>query len=79
MNPTANATKVTVKWLTRDAEKIASIRRYFGLPDYTTLNGWTPGEIAEDKMATFEETARRGFISYRLTEWERVGETYSWK
>lgn len=72
------AVKVIIYWRTRNPATIASIRQYFGLPDYTTVNGWSPGEIRDRDMAIFEETARRGFLGYRKQSWTFNGATYTW-
>lgn len=73
------AVKVVVFWITKDREAIAAIRKHFGLPNYTTLNGQTPGAIEEADMPMFDETARRGFLAYKETEWTFNGSTYSWQ
>lgn len=70
--------KVIVRLVTSDKEAIAAIRKRFSLPDYNTINGWTPGEITEEDMPVFQETARRGFLSYRIVDWVSDGKTYSW-
>lgn len=72
------AIKVVVYWLTKDKAAIESIRKYFKLPKYTTVNGHTPGAIEEKDMPMFEETARRGFFRYHQIEWIFNGSTYSW-
>lgn len=72
------AIKVTIRWTTRDEAAIESIRNYFKLPKYTTLNGWTPGMIEDNDIPMFEETARRGFFTYRETDWHYNGTSYSW-
>ena len=55
--------RVIVRWTTRDEEAIAAIRERFNLPDYTTLNGWTPAEIKPEDMDMFEECAREGSLA----------------
>lgn len=72
------AVKVIIYWVTKDAEAIAAIRKHFGLPKYTTVNGLTPGAIEDKDMSMFEETARRGFFRYQKAEWTFNGATYSW-
>lgn len=72
------AVKVVIYWVTKDVEAIEAIRAHFGLPRYTTVNGWTPGAIEDKDMQMFEETARRGFFRYHKTEWTFNGATYSW-
>lgn len=74
----SNVEKVIVYWLTKKDDAIANIRKYFNLPTYTTVNGWTPGMIEPKDMAMFEETARRGFFRFLRKEWTYNGATYSW-
>ena len=74
----SNGEKVIVYWLTKDDDAIANIRKYFNLPTYTTVNGWTPGMIESKDMQMFEETARRGFFRFMRMEWTYNGATYSW-
>lgn len=72
------AVKIIIHWQTRDEDAIRAIRRYFNLPNYTTLNGWTPGKIEQKDMEMFEEAARRGFFRFVKKEWTYNGATYSW-
>lgn len=72
------AVKVVIRWITRDEGAILKIRDFFGLPTYTTLNGFTPGLIEDSKIEMFKETAQRGFFSFNLTEWTFNGKSYSW-
>lgn len=74
----SNGEKVLVYWLTKDDDAIANIRKYFNLPIYITVNGWTPGKIEQKDMQMFEETARRGFFRFIRKEWTFNGVTYSW-
>lgn len=74
----AEKIKLVVCWSTKDEETIRRIRQRFGMPKYTTINGWTPAEILEEDMPLLEETARRGFISILLhIKWCKNGGTYS--
>lgn len=74
----AEKIKLVVYWNTRDENIIKRIRKRFGMPTYTTINGWTPAEILEEDMPLLEETARRGFISIlRHLKWCKNGGTYS--
>ena len=74
----AEKIKLVVCWSTKDEETIRRIRQRFGMPKYTTINGWTPAEILEEDMPLLEETARRGFISIlRHIKWCINGGTYS--
>lgn len=72
------AIKVLIYWLTANERTIEAIRKRFNVPRYSTLNGWTPAEIAETDIEVFKETAKRGFIRYRKEEWTFNGHTYSW-
>lgn len=72
------AVKIVIHWQTRDEDAIRAIRRYFNLPNYTTLNGWTPGKIEQKDMKMFEEAAMRGFFRFVKKEWTYNGATYSW-
>ncbi len=79
MNPTVQKTnKFTIIWHTRNAESIRLIRERFKLPTYTTVNGWTPCEIAPEDMPMFEETARRGYFSILKRPWICVENAYTW-
>lgn len=74
----AEKIKLVVCWKKSDAATIKRIRQRFGMPTYTTVNGWTPAEILEEDMPLLEETARRGFISIlRHVKWCKNGGTYS--
>ena len=68
--------RVIVRWTTRDEEAIAAIRKHFNLPNYTTLNGWTPAEIKLEDMDMFEECARRGFFGIIREKWCKNGGQY---
>ncbi len=70
--------KIAVRWLTEDPEAIAHIRKYFKLPSYTTVNGWTPGTLRKADREMFEECARRGFFNFMEVDWTYNGATYSW-
>lgn len=70
--------KVIIKWLTRDQEAISSIRKYFNWPDYTTVNGWSPGTINSKDREMLEECARRGFFTYFEKDWTFNGLSYGW-
>lgn len=70
--------KLVVYWNTKDKEIIKRIRQRFGMPTYTTVNGYTPAEILEEDTPLLEETARRGFISILwYLKWRKNGGTYS--
>ena len=68
--------KVIVYWLTKDKESIAAIRKYFGMPDYTTVNGLTPAEIKPEDNEMFEECARRRFFGIIRQKWCKNGDQY---
>ena len=70
--------KVVLRGQTRDEAAVQAIRRRFGLPSYTTLNGETPGDIGQADKDIFDECVRRGFFTYRPTEWSFNGKSYSW-
>lgn len=61
--------KVVINWRTRDREAIRLIRKRFGIPTYTTVNGLSPADISDEDMAMFEETAKRGFFSFWHQKW----------
>ena len=69
--------KLTIKWLTKDKEAIDAIRRRFNIPNYTTINGWSPAEITAEDMALFEECARRKFFIIMPYKWCKNGGTFS--
>lgn len=70
--------KVIIRWLTRNKESIILIRKRFHIPRYTTINGLSPAILKPEDVAEFEETARRGYFSYRTADWTFNGATYSW-
>lgn len=70
--------KIIVRWRTRDEAIIANLRKQFRLTTYTTLNGWTPGEIYPEDMAVFESCMRLGYFTYMEKDWAYNGVTYSW-
>lgn len=69
--------KLTIKWLTKDKVAIDAIRRRFNIPNYTTINGWSPAEIAPEDMKLFEECAHRGFFGFLPYKWCKNGGTFS--
>ena len=70
--------KIIVRWRTRDEESIAHIRRRFGFPSYTTLNGWTPGLLKAEDKESLDDYVTFGFLTYRQADWSFNGVTYSW-
>lgn len=70
------AVKFVIRWATTDKEAIAAIRKQFGMPTYTTVNGWTPVEIKPEDMELFEECARRGFFGILSQKWCKNGGQY---
>lgn len=73
-----NEQKTVIRWGTKDKESIKLIRRRFGIPEYTTLNGYSPVLLKAEDREVFEETARRGFFSFRQAEWTFSHGVYSW-
>lgn len=57
--------KVTIYWITKDAEKIKRIRDKFNIPSYTSINGETPCEIKDEYLSLLRECEKRGFIQIR--------------
>lgn len=74
----SNGIKIVIHWYTIDEEAIRMIRERFGIPRYTTVNGQTPAVLPTDDKVMFEETARRGYFTYRRVDWAFNGATYSW-
>lgn len=73
-----NEQKTVIRWGTNDEESIKLIRRRFGIPEYTTLNGYSPVLLKAEDREVFEETARRGFFSFSKSEWTFSHGVYSW-
>lgn len=71
--------KVIIQWRTRDEEIISNLRKQFGLTTYTTLNGWTPGEILPLDKPMLDSCVRLGYLIYVEKDWTYNGVTYSWK
>jgi len=57
--------KLTIYWITEDAESIRRIREKFNLPPDITVNGETPAEIREEDIPLLKETEKRGFLRIR--------------
>lgn len=57
--------KLTIYWVTKDAQSIQRIREKFNLPSYRSVNGETPVEIQEEDLPLLRETEKRGFIQIR--------------
>lgn len=68
--------RLTIRWITRNKDAIAAIRKRFNIPEYTTVNGLSPAEISKEDMPVFEETARRGFIGIIREKWCKNGGHY---
>lgn len=68
-----------IRWNTRDSGAIEAIRKRFGIPGYTTLNGWSPAEITHSDLPVFEECARRNFFSILPKKWYKNGDHYIFK
>lgn len=69
----------TVRWITRDPVKIDAIRKRFDIPDYTTMNGWSPAEIKREDMSVFNECIKRGLFSIIPKKWCKNGGLYIFK
>lgn len=79
MNPTAQTgVKIVIHWQTKNEESISLIRKRFGIPQYTTINGQTPALLNPEDRPIFDETARRGYFSYDFRDWTFNGMSYSW-
>lgn len=79
MNPIENlGEKIVIHWRTRDKESVRRIRERFGIPPYITINGLTPAVLKPQDKELFDETARRGYLSYWITQWSFNGVSYSW-
>lgn len=74
----SNEKKIVIHWNTKNEDAIQMIRKRFGIPRYTTVNGHTPTVLPTDDIVMFEETARRGYFTYRHVDWTFNGATYSW-
>lgn len=57
--------KLTIYWVTKDAQSIQRIREKFNLPSYRSVNGETPTEIREEDLPLLRETEKRRFIQIR--------------
>jgi len=57
--------KLTIYWVTKDADSIQRIREKFNLSSDTTVNGETPAEIREEDISLLRETEKRGFLRIR--------------
>lgn len=69
--------KLVIRWVTKDREAIAAIRKRFNIPQYTTVNGFSPVALKEEDREVFEETARRGYFSIFCEKWCKNGGTIS--
>lgn len=74
----SNELKIVIHWNTKNDDAIRMIRERFGIPRYTTVNGQTPAVLPTDDIVMFEETAKRGYFTYRRVDWTFNGATYSW-
>lgn len=79
MNLTGNSQNITIKWLTRDEGAKRKIRERFGIPDYTTLNGWSPVYLKQEDLPLFEETRNRGFFTVLPVKWWQNGVHFTFK
>lgn len=67
---------MVIRWNAKDSDAIAAIRKRFDMPEYTTVNGWTPCEIKQEDKSLFEECIRRGFFSVLRQKWRKNGGQY---
>lgn len=70
------AERFIVRWITRDEQAVVQIRKYFGMPCYTTVNGFSPAEIQHDQIETFLECERRHFFQIIRKKWTFNGAQY---
>lgn len=57
--------KLTIYWVTKDAQSIQRIREKFNMSSYRSVNGETPAEIREEDLPLLKETEKRRFIQIR--------------
>lgn len=69
--------KLIIRWRTRDKKAIYAIRERFKIPEYNTINGWSPAEIETQDIELFKECVRRGFFSIIPGKWCKNGEVFS--
>ncbi len=72
MIPTENE-RLIIRWATKDRAAIEAIRKRFGIPRYTTVNGLSPVELKPEDREVFEECERRGFFSIIRRKWCKNG------
>lgn len=58
-------TRRTIYWKTRDRDMIRSIRRFFGWPVYSSINGMQTVNIRDEHMEVFRKTEERGHFETR--------------
>lgn len=66
--------KITIRWVTRDKEVIERIRLWFGISTYTTINGFSPAEIAKEDIPLLQDLEQRGFLQIRQEKWCKNGD-----
>lgn len=69
--------RITIKWHTRNEETRRKIRDRFSIPDYVTVNGWSPAEIADADMELLRECQRRGLLSILPHQWRKNGAQFT--
>lgn len=69
--------KFIIRWRTRDKKAINAIMGRFKMPNYITINGWSPAEIESQDTELFKECERRGFFSIIPGKWCKNGEVFS--
>lgn len=70
--------KLVIRWRTRDKDAVAAIRKRFGIPNYDTVNGYSPVALKSEDKELFEKTAKLGFFSILRKGWTFNGASYSW-
>lgn len=68
--------RLTIRWATRIEDVREKIRKRFGIPEYCTLNDWSPVEIKAEDMEVFQECAKRGFFGILPVKWCKKGGHY---
>lgn len=71
-------TKCVVYWHKCDPAAIESIRKKFGIPNYTTVNGESPCEVDEEQMKLLKRCESIGFLSVRMKKWCKNGGVFVW-
>lgn len=70
--------KCVVYWKKCAPDAIEAIRKKFGIPHYTTINGESPCEVDDEQLELLKECERRGFLQIRNKKWCKNGEVFVW-